>query len=467
MLIFEQVHTPGIAQLSYLLGDDSVGMAAVIDPRPDVECYLELSRRHKLGITHIFETHIHADFMSGARELQKRVPSAKIYCSVEGGAKYEFEHESLRDGERFEFGSAVLEAKYTPGHTPEHMSYLAFEKKRQNSPWGVFSGDSLFVDSVGRPDLLGDDETQKLAEQLYDTMLGFYAKLDDSVELYPGHGAGSACGPEIGDRKSSSLGYEKKHNKFLQPQEKEAFVDAVLGSAPPVPFYYPKMKKVNARGPETFGDLPPVPALPVAGFKKALQDKRNVLVDTRNFLAFGGGHIEGAMNIGDRPELSPWAGWMLKFEDPILLVLEKDDQLPDVVRLLWRVGYTRFAGYLAGGMKAWNNSGGPVQEVPQLSVHELKQRLDEFQILDVRAPAEWEKGHIPRARHIFVPELRDRVGELDRGKPVATYCDSGYRASIAASVLQKAGVEDVHNVPGSWQAWKKAGYPIANGGGKA
>jgi hydroxyacylglutathione hydrolase len=464
MMIFEQVHTPGIAQLSYLIGDDSTGMAAVIDPRPDVDCYLELARKHAVGITHIFETHIHADFMSGARELRSRLKTARIHVSAEGGAKYGFEHEPLKGGQRFELGSVILEAKFTPGHTPEHMSYLAYEKKRFGAPWGVFSGDSLFVDSVGRPDLLGDDETQKLAEQLYDTTFNFYAKLDDAVELYPGHGAGSACGPEIGDRKSSTMGYEKLHNQFLKPRGRDEFIKEVLESAPPVPRYYPGMKKVNARGPDTFGSLPPVPALPAGEFKQAVSNGRNVLLDTRNLLAFGGGHIPGALNIGHRAELSPWAGWLLKFEDPILLVLDKDQDLEEVVKLLWRVGYTRFAGYLAGGMKAWNNSGGDVRGLPQISVHELREKMDEFQILDVRAPAEWEEGHIPRARHMFVPEVRERVGELDRGKPVATYCDSGYRASIAASILRQEGFGKVHNVPGSWQAWKKAGYPIAREG---
>jgi hydroxyacylglutathione hydrolase len=346
------------------------------------------------------------------------------------------------------------------------MSFLAHEKSRFGKPWGVFSGDALFVDSVGRPDLLGEEETQKLAEQLYDTTFSFYGKLDDSVELYPGHGAGSACGPEIGDRKSSSMGYEKQHNKFLQPRAKDQFIKAVMESAPPVPHYYPRMKKVNARGPKTFGCSPSVPALPVDEFKRAVEEKGNVLLDTRDLLAFGGGHIPGALNMGNRAELSPWAGWMLEFEDPILLVLEQDKLLDDVVRLLWRVGYTSFAGYLVGGMKAWNNSSGPIQKVSQVSVHELKENLEDFQILDVRTPSEWSEGHIPRARHMFVPEVRERASELDDKKPIATYCDSGYRASIAASVLQQEGYEHVHNVPGSWQAWKKAGYPITNGNGK-
>lgn len=466
MIIFEQVHTPGIAQLSYLIGDDSTGMAAVVDPRPDVDCYLELARKHAVGITHILETHIHADFMSGARELQARVPSARIYSSEEGGAKYGFDHERVHDGQSFELGGVVLEAKFTPGHTPEHISYLAHEKKRLGSPFGVFSGDALFVDSVGRPDLLGDKATQKLAEALYETTFQFYGKLDDGVELYPGHGAGSSCGPEIGDRKSSAMGYEKRHNKFLKPRSREDFIKEVLQSAPPVPHYYPEMKKVNARGPETIGGLPEVPALPVTQFKEALDDKNNVLLDTRNFLGFGGGHIPGALNIGNRAELSPWAGWMLRFEASLLLVLDKDEHLEEIVRLLWRVGHTRFAGYLVGGMKAWNNSSGPVQELDQLNVHELKEHLDDFQVLDVRSPAEWAGGHIPTARHMFVPEVRERLSELNSRRPIATYCDSGYRASIAASILQQEGFEKVHNVPGSWQAWTKAGYPISNGNGK-
>jgi hydroxyacylglutathione hydrolase len=463
MLIFEQIHTPGIALLSYLIGDDSTGMAAVIDPRPDVDVYLELAREHRVGITHIFETHIHADFMSGALELQGRICAAKIFASSEGGARYGFACQPLKDGDRFELGDVVLEARHTPGHTPEHMSFLVYEAATPDSPWGVFSGDSLFVDSVGRPDLLGSGETEQLAGQLYQTVTGFYRGLDDGVLLFPGHGSGSSCGPDIGDRKSSSLGYEKQHNPYLRDQSREEFVKAVLESAPPEPHYYKPMKKVNAAGPETFGHLPCVPPLPVRRFKEAIKEKGHVLVDTRNMLAFGGGHIQGALNIGDRPELSPWAGWMLKFEDPILLVLEKDQDLEGVVRLLWRTGYTHFAGYLVGGMKAWDNAGLPIQELPQLSVHELKNALDDFQVLDVRTPSEWESGHIPTARHMFVPEVRERAGTLDRNRPIATYCDSGYRASIAASVLQQEGFAKAHNVPGSWQAWTKAGFPVANG----
>lgn len=460
-LIFEQIHTPGIAQLSYLLGDDSKGIACVIDPRTDVDCYLELARTHNLSITHLFETHIHADFMSGAAELKKRLPSAKIFSSYEGGARYGFDNEKLKDGNSFEFGDLVLTVKHTPGHTPEHVSFIAAETNRRDTPWGVFSGDSLFADSAGRPDIMGSErETHKLAEQLFETMTEFYAKLDDGVTVYPGHGAGSSCGPDIGDRRSTTIGYEKKHNAFLQFQNKDEFIHYTLTTATPVPTYYVPMKKVNQRGPETFGNMPPVPALPPKAFKEALGESKNVLLDVRTMLGFGGGHIPGALNIGLAQELSPWAGWMLEFDDPLLLVLEKDDQLEKVVTMLWRVGMTRYAGYLVGGMKAWDNAGYDLAEIPQMTVHELKKAGDEVQILDVRAPDEWKSGHIPGAVHYFVPDVRDNVDKFDKKRPIAVYCGSGYRASVAASILKQEGFGCVYNIPGSWMAWKKSGYPV-------
>jgi hydroxyacylglutathione hydrolase len=460
-LIFEQIHTPGIGQLSYLIGDASTGAAAVIDPRPDVDIYLDLARAHGLGITHIFETHIHADFMSGARELRKRQPTAEIFASHEGGASYKFDHQPLTDGDRFALGDIVLTVLFTPGHTPEHVSFLMAEADREETPWAVFSGDSLFVNSVGRPDLLSEEQTQELAGQLYDTITRIFGRLDDGVTLFPGHGAGSSCGPDIGDLKSSTLGYEKAHNPYFHFPDQENFIRTVLETAPPVPRYYKPMKKVNAAGPPVFGGDPPVPALPVESFHRAVAEKTgSVLLDTRDMLAFGGGHIAGALHIGASANLSPWAGWLLDFDDEILLVLEEDRLLEEVVRLLWRVGFTKFAGYLAGGMESWDNAGYPLEEIRQMTVHELHQGKEKIQILDVRTPGEWKSGRIPGARHIFVPELRNQAGDLQKDLPIATYCGSGYRASIAASILKQEGFSDVRNVPGSWQAWKKSRYPI-------
>lgn len=459
-LIFEQIHTPGIAQLSYMVGDDSTGQVAVIDPRPDVDIYLELARARRVGISHIFETHIHADFMSGALELKRRVPSARVLVSAEGGAEYGFDHEPVRDGARFELGSAILETRFTPGHTPEHLSFVVAEKDREDAPWAVFTGDSLFVDSVGRPDLLSEEQTEELAKQLFHTMTGFFRKLDDGMIIYPGHGSGSSCGPDIGDRKSSTIGYEKTHNPYLQIDDEKEFIERVLQTAPPEPHHYKPMKKVNSAGPATFGGMPPLPALTADEFRSAAEDGRNRLLDTRSMLAFGGGHISGALNIADRPELSPWAGWMLEFDDPLLLVLDRDDLLDAIVRLLWRVGFTKYAGYLVGGMKSWVNNGFPLETIPQMTVQELQAASNDLQILDVRTPSEWENGHVPGARHIFVPDLRDKMDQLERGRPLATYCDSGFRASIAASYLKRAGFPDVRNIPGSWQAWTAAKLPM-------
>ncbi len=459
-LIFERIQTEGIAELSYLLGDDGEGVAAVFDPTPDVEKYIKLAQSKSVSITHIFETHIHADLVSGARELCERVGSAKIFLSHEGDARYGFEHEKLKDGDEFTIGKTVLTVKRTPGHTPEHISFLIAEKKHVETPWGVITGDSLFVNSAGRPDLLGSSETDKLAEQQFHTLREFYLRLPDSVIIYPAHGHGSPCGADIGDRLESTIGYERRFNPFLQFQNLESFKDYALSTAPPVPKYYPLMKKINAKGPEVLGKLPRVAGLPPKTFKQAIDDKAGVLIDTRNMLGFGGGHIAGALNIGGTPMLSIWAGWLLDPEKPLLLVLNSDEELDKIVKLFLRTGYTKYAGYLAGGMKAWDNAGFHLAEVDQKTVHEVHEANGQLQIVDVRAPSEWRSGHVPGARHIFLPELREKLSELDPARPTAVYCDSGYRASIGASILRQEGFEDVSNIPGSWQAWKKANLPI-------
>ena len=465
-LVFKTIQTEGIAELSYLVGDDDEGVAAIFDPRADVDVYSDMAREAGVAITHIFETHIHADLVSGSRELCARVESAKIYNSSEGGAEYGFDREKVNDGDRFEFGEVLVTARHTPGHTPEHLSYLLADVDHPDEPWGILTGDSLFVSSAGRPDLLGEKHTKQLAEQQFHTLRDFYLKMPDHVMIYPNHGAGSPCGADIGARMSSTIGYERKFNKFLQFADAKAFTDFAIKTAPPVPHYYPVMKRVNAQGPEILGNLPRVPALPPKAFKEAIEKKSGVLVDTRMMLAFGGGHIPGALNIGGSPILSIWAGWMLDPDQAILLVLESDDDLEDVVRLFVRTGYTKFTGYLTGGMKAWDAAGFPLERIGQMSVHELNERKASLQVIDVRSPGEWKKGHVPGAQHIFVPELRKRMNELDRNKPTAVYCGSGYRASIATSILKTAGFNELWNVPGSWEAWKKAKLPVEGADGE-
>src|SRR3989475_8815659 len=459
-LVFKTIQTEGIAELSYLLGDDDEGVAAIFDPRADVDIYIDMAREAGVAITHIFETHIHADLVSGSRELCARVESAKIYNSSEGGAEYGFDRENVNDGDCFEFGEVLVTARHTPGHTPEHLSYLLADVDHPNDPWGILTGDSLFVSSAGRPDLLGEKHTKQLAEQQFHTLRDFYLKLPDHIMIFPNHGAGSPCGADIGARLTSTIGYERRHNKFLQFDDVQKFTKYALETAPPVPKYYPVMKKVNAKGPDILGNLPRVPGLPPKAFKEAIEKKSGVLVDTRTMLAFGGGHIPGALNIGGSPILSIWAGWMLDPKEPILLVLESECDLEEIVRLFLRTGYSKFAGYLVGGMKAWDAAGYPLERIGQMSVHELNERKSSLHVLDVRSPGEWKRGHVPGARHIFLPELRNRLDELDRSKPTAVYCGSGYRASIATSILKREGFNELWNVPGSWEAWKKAQFPV-------
>jgi hydroxyacylglutathione hydrolase len=459
-MVMETIFTEGMAHLSYLIGDKATGKAAVIDPRRDVEAYIELARKNKLSITHVLETHIHADFVSGTRELVDRTGTAKAVLSVEGGAKYGFECDALKDGDKIDLGRVILTARHTPGHTPEHMSFLAAESNRPETPFAVFSGDTLFADSVGRPDLLGASQSEKLAHQLFASLREFYLKLPDGVRVHPAHGAGSPCGADIADRLVTTIGYERTHNKALQFTDEAAFVEFVLSTAPPEPVYYKRMKKINAEGPEVLGRLPTCPPVIAKEFQKAVAAKGSQLVDNRQMLAFGGGHIKGAISIGPHPELSIWAGWMLDPEQPIFLVLQKDADLPEVQRQLLRVGYTKFGGHLLGGMDEWDSAGLPLARLPQMTVHEVKERAGDVQVLDVRSPEEWEDGHIPGAQYIFLPELAKKADRLNKKKPVAVYCDSGYRANLAASLLLGNGFTEVRNVPGSWKAWKASGYEI-------
>ena len=461
-MVFETVFTEGVAHLSYLIGDKATGRAAVIDPRRDVEVYVELARKHKLTITHALETHIHADFLSGCRELADRTGTAKVCLSAEGGAKYGYEHEKLKDGDKIDLGRVILTAKHTPGHTPEHMSYLAAEGNRPDTPFAVFSGDCLFADSVGRPDLLGEDQTGGLAKQLYRSLHDFFLKLDNDVRVHPAHGAGSPCGANISDRLVTTIGYERQNNPALQFKEEAEFIEYVLFTAPPEPVYYPRMKKENAEGPPVLGRLPTCPAIDPKAFEKAVGKGGVQLVDNRQMLAFGGGHIPGSLNIGPRAELSIWAGWMLDPKKPVFLVLRQDTDLPEVQRQFLRVGFDKFGGYLLGGMEEWDNHGLAITGLAQMPVETLNAALPpkDLQILDIRTPGERQDGYVPGSTYIFLPELEKKAGRLDKAKPVAVYCDSGYRASLGAGLLQRMGFKDVRNVPGSWKAWKARGYAV-------
>jgi hydroxyacylglutathione hydrolase len=458
-LINEQIYAEGLAQMSYIVGDDSAGVVAVIDPRRDVDVYVERAREKGVRIAAIIETHIHADFVSGAHELSART-GAEIY----GGKSddYQFELNQMVEGDEIRLGSARLRALHTPGHTPEHISLLLFDEKQGDDAFAIFTGDTLFNLEVGRPDLLGKGQEKELAKQLYHSLFEKIVPLGDRFEMYPGHGAGSGCGARIGDRLQTTIGNEKLFSDALKKRTEEEFVEWVLKGMPEPPRYYPRLKKVNARGELVFGSLPIPKPLSVGEFQAEMEKENTIVVDARSILAFGGGHIAGALNIALRSEFPIWAGWMLDAEQRILLVVESERDVKPVAEHLFRTGYETVVGYLHNGMTAWQNSALPLEKTGEWTVHELAGRLGDkdLTVLDVRGAGEWNQGHIPNARHIYVPHLEENLDKLDKDKTIAVYCGSGYRASIAASVLQRGGFERVVNIPGSWTVWKKAALPI-------
>jgi hydroxyacylglutathione hydrolase len=463
-MILETIKSEGLAHFSYLIGDDSAGIGAVIDPRRDVDLYLELAHQNNLHIACILETHIHADFVSGSRELAART-GATIGVGAEG--EVDFEHRPLHDGDEIELGQFTLQVLHTPGHTPEHVCLLIRGGTAADQPWGLFSGDTLFAGEVGRPDLLGKGTEEKLARQLFDSLRNRLLTLPEDIILYPGHGEGSPCGASIGSRSTSTLGYEKRNNPILSVEDRDEFVRQVMATLTPAPEYYPRMKKINAAGPKVLGRLPHVKPMTADEFEQAIGAEDTVVVDTREIEAYGGAHIANALSIPVRSSFPIWAGRILQPEQQLFFVLPDQAKLDEVVRHLLRVGYENFGGYLRQGMRNWFEAGKPFRRTHQMSIQELKQRIESdshaLQVLDVRGDDEWEEGRIPTATHIHAPELTQHLDQLDRQRSVAVYCGSGYRASIAASLLERHGFTSVSNIPGSITAWKAAGYPLENG----
>ncbi|MGG6294158.1 MBL fold metallo-hydrolase [Leptolyngbya sp. AN02str] len=458
-LVLEQINSEGLAHLSYLVGDDKAGVVAVIDPRRDVDVYLQRSRELGVRITHILETHIHADFVSGAHELKART-GAPIY----GGKSddYQFELHQLTEGDELHLGNVTLRALHTPGHTPEHVSFLISDAKQGQESFGIFTGDTLFNLDVGRPDLMGGGTERKLAAALYQSLFHKFLPLGDRIEVYPSHGAGSSCGKSIGDRRQSTIGNERIFSPAFKERSEAEFVEWIMSEMPEPPRHYARLKKVNAKGAPIKGDVPILPPLSPQEFQQRMQEDNTIVIDARSILAFGGGHIPGAINIALRPEFPNWIGWMIDPEHKILLVLESERGVTLASQQLFRIGYDNVIGYLHNGMTSWQNAGLPLEHTGEWTVHELNEYRHQANVtvLDVRGDDEYQHGKVPGAKHIYVPHLTQHLDELDKDHIIATYCGSGYRASIAASLLQQHGFEQVMNVPGSWNAWKAAKLPV-------
>lgn len=456
-MYLQQFFVEGLGHASYLIGSDRTQQAAVVDPRRDIAVYLAAAAAAGLRITHALDTHVHNDFLSGARAIAEQL-GAEHVASAEAGLT--FPHRAVREGDLIELGELRIAVLRTPGHTPEHVSFVVADTARADEPVLVFSGGDLLVGSVGRPDLLGRELGLKLAPQLYDSLFGKLLKLEDYVEVLPTHGAGSLCGRSISSKRTTTIGYERRFNAFLQKHDRQEFVDFVLDGNPYVPAYYKNMRPGNLAGAAGFASPAPRP-LSVGQVQHALGHGAQV-VDTRSPGAFGGGHLPGAYSIGLGPMLATWVGSLLPVDHPIILVLERAADWEEVVTALGRVGYDRIMGYLNGGIESWQEAGLPLARIEQLDVQELDRRRADprLQLVDVRMEHEWAGGRIPGAEWVPLTDLAARLGEIDRDRPTVVICGTGYRSSIASAFLERRGVRQVANVQGGMAAWQAAGLEM-------
>lgn len=466
-MIFERLEVKDLAHYSYIVGCESAKKVAVVDPKRDVDDYLDFAARHGLTITHVLETHIHADYASGAPELAARTGAAHCVSGKDAGENFEarYRHRDLFDGDAIEIGSVRIQTLYTPGHTPEHIAFLVYDAAvSATEPTLMLSGDFLFIGSLGRPDLLGEDAKRALAVELYESVTKRIADLPDDLAVHPAHGAGSMCGAGMCDRPSSTLGAERTANPYFDKGlTKTAFVDKILSTVPPFPPYYRRMKRLNSDGAPNIDDLPAIEALDAAAFRERA-DAGHVVIDLRNQLEFGARHVPNSFGIGAAGALSTWAAWVVPYDTPILLVAPDPTDVDRAARCLRRVGLDLVRGHLDGGFDAWLAAGHPTTTTPQISPADLNRRLEGGEnicLIDVRGDGEWAAGHVNGAMHIMGGFLADRIGEIPRdGRPIATLCGGGYRSTVAAAVLERAGMLGVINVTGGMAAWTRAGLPL-------
>ena len=459
-MYFQHIYENGLAQASYFIGCQKTKEAIVIDPQRDIEVYIKIAEEKDFNITHVTETHIHADFLSGTREIAAAT-GAKMYLSDEGGPdwNYQFEHESLKNGEMLKIGNIQLEVMHTPGHTPEHISFLLTDSIVTTEPIMIFTGDFVFVGDVGRPDLLekaaGIVGTQEVgARQMFKSLKRFKS-LADHVQVWPGHGAGSACGKSLGAVPSSTVGYEKLVNWAMKIENESEFVEKLLEGQPEPPKYFAMMKKLNKFGPTVLGGIPHPAKLTLNQFREAIQ-KNVPIVDSRDKLAFAGGHVKGSINIQDNAEFSTWAGWMLKYDEPFVLIAHSD-RVQELTKALVRIGMQNFYGYVSD-LDKWADQCHELEIVQQMTVSELKEILEdtaeEIEIIDVRSYIDYEESKIPQSINIFAGYLIDKLENLSDSKKKIVYCQSGNRSSIAASALMSKGIKNVINLTGGYSAWE-------------
>ena len=462
LMYFKQFYLNCLAHASYLIGSD--GEAAVVDPQRDVDQYVAEAEAQNLKIKYIIETHLHADFISGHRELAARTGAQIVFGNE---AQATISHLPVKDGDELSVGRVKLRIIETPGHTPESICVLVTDSEQDaRGPQKVLTGDTLFIGDVGRPDLAGGKgyTPQNMAAMMYDSLHEKLMRLDDAVEVYPAHGAGSMCGKNLSTETSSTIGQQRKFNYALQPMTKEQFVTMMTTDLPEAPAYFSKDAEINRSGAEALSGLPkPEPLSPID--VREIGQHGCVVLDVRSAAEFGAAHVPGSLNIGLGGQFASWAGSLIPITASIVIVADSEEQIEEAQIRLARVGLENLKGFLAGGIDGWRAAGFEVAEVPQISVSELKDLIETqkgLQVIDVRRPAEYESGHAPRAVTAPLAKLREMLPTLGLNPdvPSAIICAGGYRSSAATSIAQQLGFTNLLNVTGGTNAWVKAGYEV-------
>jgi glyoxylase-like metal-dependent hydrolase (beta-lactamase superfamily II)/rhodanese-related sulfurtransferase len=454
-MFIQQFFLPGLAHSSYLMGGAS--SCAIVDPRRDVEIYLEAAASMGLKITHILQTHLHADFVSGHLDLAEAT-GAVIVAPKAGNC--EFKHNPVAEGDSMRIEDLEIRVLETPGHTPEHVTYVVNDHSRGPEPAVIFCGDTLFVGDVGRPDLF-PGMALELAGKLYGSLNEKLLALPPFCEVYPAHGAGSLCGRAMGAKRTSTVGYEKLYNGALAITDRQQFITSLTTDMPAAPDHFSRCSEINRRGPTLVRTLPTPGPLPPARFCEAMTQKGALVLDVRGYSAFGGQHVTGAYHIDLGGNFATFSGWVLPPEQMILLVTDKAEDAGAAAMQLRRVGLDQVVGYLEGGMFEWAKAGFATDHIPQLSAPEFNRRIAngvDLTLVDVRSPGEFAASHVQGAVNIPAPMLRTRHTELDPNRDTVLVCSTGHRSSLAASILKRNGFSRIWNVAGGMTGYAAAGF---------
>ncbi len=456
---FQQFYLGCLAHASYVIGSGSD--AAVVDPQRDVDQYVRDAEANGLTIRYIIETHLHADFVSGHRELAARTGAEIVFGAR---AEAEFPHRAVRDGDELRLGRVVLRAIETPGHTPESVCWLVIDEEVSPNPSKVLTGDTLFIGDVGRPDLAGGRgySPTDMASMMYDSIHPKLLTLDDAVEVWPAHGAGSACGRNISRERSSTIGEQRRRNYALRPMSREEFVEMLTRELPPPPVYFARDAEINRRGAKPLEEIP-LRALSATEVWTRLEEGA-IALDVRDAASFGAGHLPRSINIGLGGEFASWTGSLVDHSASIVLVSDGVGQAEEALTRLARVGLENVDGYLDGGLEAWEHEGLAVDQLSQIDVIELRAQLSEspdLQVIDVRRPGEFSTGHLPGALPVSLQQIDALRASIDPARPAAVICAGGYRTSIGASILMREGFAgELFNVIGGTAAWIGAGFDV-------